>query len=194
VLQHLDLSDDQIMRSIVRRDETALELLYDRFASAVMGLALKMLGSRPAAEEIVQETFWRVWNKADTYQSDRGSVLSWIFGIAHNLCVDYLRRIRADEMSVEVGNLINQPDPGVNVFESASLSMQGQQVRAALEELPPEQREVIELAYFAGLTRQEISQKTGVPLGTVHTRARLGLQKLHAALLAGGIERDAHDG
>lgn len=193
-MHHLDLSDDQIMRSIVQRDDSALELLYDRFASAVMGLALKMLGSRPAAEEIVQETFWRVWNKADSYQSDRGSVLSWLFGITHNLCVDHLRRTKVDGMSVAVGGLINQPDPDVNVLESASLSMRGKQVRAALEELPSEQREVIELAYFQGLTRQDIARTTGVPLGTVHTRARLGLQKLQAALLAAGFERDAHDG
>jgi RNA polymerase sigma-70 factor (ECF subfamily) len=97
-------------------------------------------------------------------------------------------------MSVAVGDLINQPDPDVNVLESAHLSMRGQQVRAALEELPTEQREVIELAYFSGLTRQDIARTTGVPLGTVHTRARLGLQKLQAVLLAAGFERDAHDG
>src|SRR3990172_1085463 len=100
-----DPSDEKLIDLISRRDESALEGLYERYASAVMGLALRMLQDRIIADEVVQETFWKVWNKAETYVSKRGSVLSWLFGIAHHLCIDMIRKQEAEaaflgEMSI----------------------------------------------------------------------------------------------
>jgi RNA polymerase sigma-70 factor (ECF subfamily) len=179
-----DLTEDQLIGRVVEKDEAALELLYDRYASAIMGLALKILGDRGAADEVVQETFWRVWNKAGYYTSERGSVLSWLFAIAHNLSIDELRRKRTAPVYQDLQIPDSTPAGEPAVEAQAAITGQSEQVKAILAELPPEQRDVIEMAFFGGLTRQEIAKKTGMPLGTIHTRARLGLQKLRLALSA----------
>jgi RNA polymerase sigma-70 factor (ECF subfamily) len=186
------LTDEQLMAQVMTGEAAALETLYDRYSPAVMGLALRITGDQALAEEAVQETFWRIWRRATTYQAERGAFSSWLFGIARNLCLDLLRRRRArpqplltddDERRVE-----QAPDQQVDVAEAAWTSLQYQQVRVALEGLPAPQRQVIELAYFRGLTRQEIARATGEPLGTIHTRARLGLQKLRELLQPLSIE------
>lgn len=184
--RHNTLTDQELIALAAEGDATALEVLYDRYSPAVMGLALKITGDPSLAEEAVQETFWRIWRRANTYQPARGALSSWLFGIARNLCLDLLRRRKArpqpvlseaDERRVE-----QFPDLHVDVAEAAWTTLQHQQMRAALADLPPPQRQVIELAYFRGLTRQEIAQATGEPLGTIHTRARLALQKLRELL------------
>jgi RNA polymerase sigma-70 factor (ECF subfamily) len=188
-----DCHDTELLGRIMAGDSAALELLYDRYAAAVMGLAFKMLGDRTLAEEVTQETFWRVWRSAETFQSRQGKFTSWLFGITRNLCIDSWRRRQvrpqpvADPAAVEPdpGQL---PDAGLDVAESAWTAIKHKQVRAALAALPPTQRQVIELAYFWGMTRQEIADQTNVPLGTVHTRARLALQKLREALQEQGFE------
>jgi RNA polymerase sigma-70 factor (ECF subfamily) len=179
-----DLTDAQLVGRVDRKDEAALEALYDRYASAIMGLALRILGDRGAADEIVQETFWRAWTKAGRFSAERGSVLSWLFAIAHNLSIDVLRRNRMELTNLDLQSAGSTPDKEPAVDAQVSLTGQFQELKTILAELPPEQREVIELAYFGGLTRQDIAEKTGMPLGTIHTRARLGLQKLRTALLA----------
>ncbi len=184
--RHNTLTDQELIALAAEGDATAFEVLYDRYSPAVMGLALKITGDPSLAEEAVQETFWRIWRRANTYQPARGALSSWLFGIARNLCLDLLRRRKArpqpvlseaDERRVE-----QFPDLHVDVAEAAWTTLQHQQMRAALADLPPPQRQVIELAYFRGLTRQEIAQATGEPLGTIHTRARLALQKLRELL------------
>ena len=186
------MTDEQLLLAMSRGDVAALETLYDRYAPAVLGLAVKLLGDRAAAEEIVQETFWRVWRKADAFSSKQGTVSSWLFGIARNLAIDTWRRRQARPQPVfdveEEQRLDNEPDPEVDVAESAWGMIKRTQVQAALEALPLEQRRVLELAYFWGLTRQEIAETIGVPVGTVHTRARLGLQKLRNLLQGQGFE------
>ncbi|MEM7032596.1 MAG: sigma-70 family RNA polymerase sigma factor [Chloroflexota bacterium] len=186
------LGDEDMMALVMQGDTAALETLYDRYASAVMGIAVKMLGDRSAAEEIVQETFWRVWHKSASFQSHQGKFVGWLFGIARNLCVDLWRRNQSrpqfvfpDEDRFEIEQEV---DPTVDVPERALMQMRGKQVRAAIAGLPQEQRVVLEMAYFAGMTRQKISQETGVPLGTVHTRARLALKKLRQLLDKQGFE------
>ena len=185
-----DLSDEQLMRLIASRDGTALEYLYERYSASVMGLAIKMLGNRSEADEVVQETFWRIWSKTNSYRADRGTLLSWMFGIAHNLCIDLIRQQKVKQVNVEEAQIANLADHGMHEAASIKDSLQREQVQSAMEDLPSEQREVIELAFFKGLTRQEIAKATGVPLGTVHTRARLGLQKLRTALQARGFDQD----
>lgn len=181
------LSDAELMARVSRRDKRALEELYDRYAAAAMGLALKMLGERNTAEEIVQEAFWRVWKRGGTFELGRGQFTAWLFGIVHNLAIDEMRRrrVRPSTISTDIEDdaLLELPDGGVDVAEAAFQSVTGEQVRLALKNLPEAQRSVIELAYFEGLTHQEIAMRLNEPIGTVHTRARLALQKLRETLL-----------
>lgn len=183
-------SDEQLIAQVARGDTAAYEMLYDRYASAGLGLALKITGDQALAEEVLQETFWRVWRKADLFQNQRGAFTSWFFGIARNLSIDMLRRQRTQgQPADESDRMIEQmADPSLDVPETAWLRVKHQQMRAAIESLPNEQRYVIELAYFRGMTRQEISDVTGEPLGTIHTRARLALQKLRDELQLQGFE------
>jgi RNA polymerase sigma-70 factor (ECF subfamily) len=181
-----DWSDEQLMAAVAAGDPGALSDLYDRHAPMVMGFAVRLLGEPALAEEAVQETFWRVWRNAATYQRERAPFTAWLFTIARRLCIDMLRRSRS--MSVADESLEALPDPGPDVAERVGGALEQAQVRAALSALPSEQRRVLELAYFRGLTHHEIAQAMGEPLGTIHTRARLGLQKLRAMLLSQGIE------
>lgn len=178
--------DDVLIAQIEQGDGKALELLYDRYAGAVYGLALRMLGSNQAAEEIVQDTFWRVWRRSATFQSGRGQVVSWLLGIAHNLCIDELRRLRARAPLIyddaEQSILTGLAQDGPSVDEEVWLRERRKVIREALSQLPPEQRNAIELAFFGGLSQREIAEQTLEPLGTVKTRVRLGLRKLKEIL------------
>jgi RNA polymerase sigma-70 factor (ECF subfamily) len=181
------LSDEILIARVTRGDRTALEALYDRHAATVMGICFKIIADRAAAEDVLQETFWRVWQNAATYQSQRGSFAGWLFRIARNLAIDVYRRDRSRPLTItetkDADPILDQmPDLDVNVSEQTQANLDAQQVRKALQNLPREQRQVIELAYFYGMTRQEISEATGEALGTIHTRARLGLKKLRQEL------------
>jgi RNA polymerase sigma-70 factor (ECF subfamily) len=181
------LSDEILVARVASGDRTALESLYDHHAAAVLGISLKIIGDRAAAEEVLQETFWRVWQRAVTYQSQRGSFTGWLFRIARNLAIDaYRRRSVRPQTIIETADanpILDQlPDPDMDVEDQAQSNLKAQQVRNALTILSREQRQVIEMAYFYGLTRQEIAEATGEALGTIHTRARLGLQKLRKEL------------
>ena len=153
-----------------------------------------MIGDQSAAEDVLQETFWRVWRSAATFQSQRGSFASWLFRITRNLAIDAYRRsnVRPQAMTgvADPESVLDQiADPDMNVAEQTQSILKNRQVRSALNTLPQVQRQVIELAYFYGMTRQEISEATGQALGTIHTRARLGLQKLREEL-----EREEFEG
>src|SRR6266545_2400448 len=181
------LSDEVLVAQAARGNNAALEALYDRHASTVLGLALKIVSDRAAAEDILQETFWRVWKSADTYQPQRGSFTSWLFRIARNLAIDMYRRrnIRPQVMPAgeDAASILDQtPDPDMDVAKQAQSALENKQVQSAIRSLPGVQRQVIEMAYFYGMTRQEIAAATGEALGTIHTRARLALQKLREEL------------
>jgi RNA polymerase sigma-70 factor (ECF subfamily) len=137
---------------------------------------------------VVQDTFWSAWRNAASYQPARGSLPAWLCGIARNRAIDIWRRRRGQPAAANDGELEIAPDPRADVAETAWATTRQTRVRAALEVLPEAQRRIIELAYFRGLTRQEIAAATGEPLGTVHTRARLALQKLRDALRGQGLE------
>jgi RNA polymerase sigma-70 factor, ECF subfamily len=187
-----ELTDEQLMLRISSGDSHALETVYDRHAAAVMGVAMRVLGERSLAEEIVQETFWRVWDRADSFDSQRGVFAAWMFSIARRLAIDTLRRQtvrpQAAQTAKEEKQFFVEADPGANVAQIAMQGIQAQQVRQAVASLPPEQGQVIELAYFQGLTRKEIANATQNPLGTIHTRARLALIRLRSLLQSEEME------
>ena len=181
------LSDEALATQVAQGDSAALETLYDRHAATVLGILVRVIGDRAVAEDILQETFWRVWKGASTFESGRGSFTGWLFRIARNLAVDARRRtnVRPQALTEADGAewIADQmPDPDTDIPEQAQADFRNRQVRTALASLPRVQRVVIELAYFYGMTRQEIAEATGEALGTVHTRARLGLQKLREEL------------
>jgi len=181
------LSDEILVSQVAQGNSDALETLYDRYASIILGLSFKVTGDRSMAEDVLQETFWRVWKSAATYQSQRGTFTSWLFRIARNLAVDAYRRqnVRPQALYRADANdpLVDEaPDADVDVAEQAQSILKNRQIGSALASLPRPQRQVIELAYFYGMTRQEIAEATGEALGTIHTRARLALQKLREEL------------
>lgn len=176
--------DEQLIGAVAQGDRRAFETLYDRYAPVVFGLALKMLGDRQVAEEAVQEIFWRIWQRAKSFDRSR-PFAPWLFGIAHNYCIDELRRRRARPQPVYEDDdhpVLSSIADDADVSEAALQSEQRRVVVNALRELPAEQRQALELAYFGGLTQQEIATRLGNPLGTIKTRMRLGLQKLRTIL------------
>ncbi|HEX6288749.1 MAG TPA: sigma-70 family RNA polymerase sigma factor [Herpetosiphonaceae bacterium] len=182
-------SDQQLITRVAQQDRRAFEILYDRYAPAVFGLALKTLGDRQIAEEAVQEVFWRVWQRAASFDPNR-MFAPWLFGIAHNYCIDELRRRRARPQPVYEDDehpVLSSIADTTDVSEAALQSEQRRIVADALQQLPNEQRQALELAYYGGLTQQEIATRLGNPLGTIKTRMRLGLQKLRGILQDQGL-------
>lgn len=185
--------DEQLVARMIAGETAALETLYDRYAPSVMGFVLRIVGDRAAAEDLVQETFWRAWNHGAAFRRERGTFSAWLFAIARNAAIDRLRRNRKVqtvplEPDGEDRPAFDLPDPDADVPESAFAAIRRRRVRTALGQLPEEQGRVIELAYLHGLTRQEIAERLRIPLGTVHTRARLALQKLRTLLADAGFE------
>ena len=180
--------DRALLARVADGDSRALDMLYDRYSRVVYGVALRILGQAELAEDVVQETFWRVWRRARTFQSGRGRVAAWIFGIAHNLSVDELRRQRSRPRPVydteETPVLRDREDGRMDVVADALEKERGRLIDAALQQISADQREAIELAYFGGLSQSEIAERLHSPIGTIKTRIRLGLRKLRDILLA----------
>ena len=180
-------SDFELLERMQARDEQALGALYDRWSARVHALAIQFLGREDEAEDVVEETFWQVWRSAKRYQSSRGTVGTWVIMIARSRALDRLRaRRRSREERWEE---LPKPAAGDPLFQSVNSPLQNaadaerrRMVLAALAELPAEQREVLELAYYGGMSQSEIAEHTGQPLGTVKTRVRLGLRKLRDRL------------
>jgi RNA polymerase sigma-70 factor (ECF subfamily) len=189
--------DERLILGIRDRDEGALAALYTRYADTVYGLALRIVHSPEVAEEVVQETFMRVWRGAHTFQGNPSGLRSWLFRIGRNLALDQLRRQAARPRTVTItpeptderAPLDTLADATCDVAVQATDRCLREQVRRALLTLPPEQRHALELAYFGGLTHREIADETGEPLGTIKTRLRLGLQKLAATAREEAFER-----
>src|SRR5262249_30473398 len=158
--------------AIGRGDGGALRVLYDRCAGRVLAIALRVLGSRGDAEEIVQEVFIQVWNRAGDYDPERGGALAWVVTMARSRAIDRLRSRGAQARAAAAldPDPLTPPPPS----ELAEERQLRERVGAALATLPVEQRRAIELAYFEGLSQSEIAGVTGDPLGTVKTRVRLG--------------------
>lgn len=174
------------MARVAARDTAAFEHLYDRYAAAVLGIVVRIVQDRAEGEEILQEAYWRVWNQAASFDAEKGPFRAWMFSIARRQALDLLRRrsVRPqaprDETEERLFDQAAAPDE--TVAEAVEHAIAAEGLRGALQHLSGEQFQVLEMAYFKGLTRQEIANVTGLPLGTVHTRARLGLQNLRSLL------------
>lgn len=176
--------DDFILVSLVaRRDEAALSALYDRYSRLAYSLALRIVGERTLAEEITADAFVRVWQAAASFAEERGRFVAWLMSITRHRAIDELRRlnVRPEGSAVDLNEALSTAQADT-VDDVVGARRQRQLVRTALATLPPPQREALELAYFGGLTQQEIADKTGQPLGTIKTRMRLGMQKLRDEL------------
>jgi RNA polymerase sigma-70 factor (ECF subfamily) len=164
-------------------DEYALSSFYDRSSRLIFGLLLRILNDTGMAEEVLLDVYMQVWRQAAKYDRSRGKTLAWIVTIARSRAIDRLRSSRQEEMRKES---LDAKDHGIVLttgFEDPTIAPERQRVvRAALDSLPPEQREVIEMAYYLGLSHSEIAARLGQPLGTVKTRTRLGMMKLREQL------------
>jgi RNA polymerase sigma-70 factor (ECF subfamily) len=176
------LTDGDLLQRIAGRDSGAFEELYHRYARSVFGLALRRLGDRMRAEDAVQETFAAVWRSARTYRPERGAGAPWLYAVARNAIVDRSRN-RAEPPGEAPDVASNEPGPD----ERAEASYTSWRVHRALEELPLSERDVIELAYYGGMSQSEVADFLGIPLGTVKTRTRAGLGHL-ADLLEGDLQ------
>jgi RNA polymerase sigma-70 factor (ECF subfamily) len=170
-------TDGELIQRVAGGDAGAFELLYRRYARPVFGLALRRLGDRMRAEDAVQETFAAVWRSARTYRPERGPGAPWLYAVARNAVVDRARH--KTDSPTEVPDMPSlEPTPE----ERAETSFVAWRVHRALEILPESERDVLELAYWGGLSQSEVAQFLGIPLGTVKTRTRAGLGRLAGVL------------
>ena len=176
--QHLLLADENLISFVGQGDAEAFTTLYDRHSHAAFSLAYRVMGERQAAEDLVQEAFLKLWRSATSYRPERGSVRTWLLSIVRNRGIDQLRsqasRRRTQE-KIEASAPRSQPS---EAFAETWRNSQRDQLREALNTLPPEQLKILELAYFSGYTHAQISQLVDVPLGTIKGRMRLGLKKM----------------
>lgn len=176
------------MSLVADADADAFAVVYDRHADAAFSLAYRMCGKRALAEDVVQEAFISLWRSAGSYQRARGSVRNWVLRIVHNRGVDALRRSIVRDGPVQLDEGIAERMPASErTDEEVERREQSGEIQGALQALPPEQRRVIELAYFSGFTHVEIAEVLQMPIGTVKGRMRLGLSKLRSSLAEEGV-------
>jgi RNA polymerase sigma-70 factor, ECF subfamily len=182
--------DRELVQRIGRGDEEAFRRLFGRYAPTAMALARRVARQPFLAEEIVQEAFLAVWRNPSGYDQQRGSVRAWLMGMVHHRAVDAVRREESQRRRAEesiVSDPVVSPDPADDVADRIDLPEERKAVLAALQALPEEQRQVIELMYFGGLSQSTISEQLGLPLGTVKSRTLLGMRRLRGAI--GGGDR-----
>ena len=185
VADYPDLPDKQLMARLAIRDIRAFEALYDRYGTLVYSTALRVVRDAQLAEDITQEVFLRLWRRPDRYAPQRGRFVTWLLTVARNRAIDQIRargRRRLHETAGEELGRALPTDEGQDLALTAQLADERQEVRRALAGLPPEQRRVIEMAYYGGYALHEIALLLSQPLGTVKTRMRRGIQRLRVAL------------
>ncbi len=180
-----EATDDELMAGLSAGDLQSLGALYDRYSALVFSVSLRVLYDWQLAEDVTQEVFLRLWQRPESYDPTRGRLLSWLMSVTRNRAIDEHRRISRRRRS-EQGDApqleLRDHDPNIDPALGAALTEMRGAVLDAMGALPVAQRKVVELAYFGGYTQTEIAERTGVPLGTVKTRARLAMRKLREAL------------
>ena len=178
--------DRDLLRRIGTADEEAFRELFRRYSPNAMALARRVVRQPFIAEEIVQEAFLAAWRNAEGYREGRGSVSSWLMTMVHHRAVDAVRREESQRRRAEdaqAGDVLAVEDPADAVVAQLGLPEERRAVRAALGDLPAEQRQVIELMYFDGLSQSKVAERLGLPLGTVKSRTLLGMRRLRSALI-----------
>lgn len=172
--------DGVLVTRLARRDEAALAELYDRHGATAFSIALRVVGDRETAEDVVQEAFLAVWRGAASYRPERGAARPWLLSVVRNRAIDAVRArsARPRTTTADDHHLAAADDPE----QAAINAVLGAAVRTAVATLPAEQRAAVEMAYFAGLSYPEIAARLGVPLGTVKSRLRLALERLRPRL------------
>jgi RNA polymerase sigma-70 factor (ECF subfamily) len=191
-VDYATLRDEELMDRLAGRDLIAFEALYDRYGDLVYSVSLRIVGDTYVAEDVTQDVFLRVWRRPDHFDLSRGKFVTWLLSVARNRSIDQRRsqsrRMRHESPpAAEEEDLLPSEDARDDPALATVLSEERAAVRQALEVLPPEQKLAIQLAYFSGMTQQEIANTLGQPLGTVKTRMRLGMQKMRNALEQGRI-------
>ena len=189
-----ELTDEECMTRLGGPEvEAALSALYDRYARTVYGVGLKILGNRSLAEDLVQEVFLKVWRSADTFDSSRGSFSTWLYTVTRSCALDLYRKraSRVRQAADGAPHIAAARDSSAGPQEVVDESWLSWRVSRALEALDAPHREVIELAYFGGLSQREVSERTGVPLGTVKTRTASAFRRLRRELAVGDTPQEA---
>lgn len=181
--EKVQADDVELLKAVAHKDEAALARLYDRYRLILFGLIVRIIKNREEAEDVLQEVFLQVWKRATDFDEQRGRVFTWLVTLARSRAIDRLRNLAARER-VAIAGTREAAEEVSDAVADVFLSEQRRLVNAALAQLPEEQKHLLMLAYFDGLTQSEIAARTGVPLGTVKTRMRTGLIKLRD-LLAG---------
>jgi RNA polymerase sigma-70 factor, ECF subfamily len=177
------LADEDLMQLVRDGEARAFEVIFDRHAQRAFSLAYRMCGRRALAEDVVQEAFLSLWRSGARYDPARGSVRSWVLSVVHNRAIDAFRREAVKESRDVRDDRLLERTPSLQLTHiEVERRDDAQQVRGALGELPAEQRQVIELAYFGGFTHSQIAETLGLPAGTVKGRMRLGLTKMRLVL------------
>jgi RNA polymerase sigma-70 factor, ECF subfamily len=175
--------DSALIEKMMAGDEAALSALYDRYAPMLFGMLKRVLNDQQAAEEVLQDLFLQLWRNAGQFDASRGSLPAWLMVIGRNRAISRLRGRRDRELlEAEEGEFAGTFVSSQNIEDEAARAQAARRVASALEKLPAEQRQVVELAYFEGMTQSEIAARTGAPLGTVKTRTRSAMQTLRQML------------
>ena len=180
------LTDEAVLSLVAESDDEALAELYDRFGGVAYGLALRILRDESLAQDAVQEAFLAVWRTADRFLAERARASTWILTLVHRRAVDLVRR--QEQRRGEPLESAPEPVASEQVEEQAAIRFQRQVVQEALRQLPPDQREALELGYYAGLTQSELAERLGQPLGTIKSRMFTGLTRLRDLLAQAGLE------
>jgi RNA polymerase sigma-70 factor (ECF subfamily) len=194
-VEYVQHTDESLLGMIARRDADALAALYDRHAQTVYNMIARIVQEPGAADEILQDTFWQVWQKAGEFQGG-GAAAAWLYRIARNKSLDQLRRLKtrpqpiSSDESGEQNIWSTLAAAGAEVERITEHAWRRQHVREALTSLPADQRLCLELAYFEGMSQRQIAQHTATPIGTVKTRVRMGLEKLERILRAAGYQSE----
>jgi RNA polymerase sigma-70 factor, ECF subfamily len=185
-------ADDLLLRRMLEGDADALLLLYKRYADPVYSLACRVLRDAQTAEEVTQDVFLKLWQKGTRYDPARGRFSTWLLGITRFAAIDRLRQeARRPVLADMVEDEADEPGREGSGLQDHADWQQGEDLRLLIQQLPTEQRQVLELAYFGGMTHSEMAEALGLPLGTVKGRLRLGLERLRSFWI--GDQRDTHD-
>ncbi len=181
-----EVGDETLLDAIAQGNIWAMEMLYTRYHRLLYSLAYRMVSDHHVAEDLLQDTFIAVWKRSSTYSPQAGAARNWLISIVHHRAVDHLRKMRRRGMLAAEAPLeqleIDEKAAVPDVWDTAWQHIQSSQVHLILLKIPPEQRQIIELAYFRGWTHSEIAKGMKIPLGTVKARMRLGLRRLKCLL------------